>query len=208
MANVLRTMVQESLLDAHRLLTFVVEDGVTSRQTELIARQLAEVYRRKGKLIVFGNGGSMCDAMHFAEELTGRFHKDREALPAIAISDPGHLSCVANDFGYEHVFSRAVEAYAQAGDMVIGISTSGNSANVIKAIEAAQQRECFTCVLLGGNGGKLRDMCDFQIIVPSPDTARIQEIHGMLIHIIIQLVEQELFLTSDEHLKSCPHPIS
>jgi len=207
MTNILRTMVQESLLDAHRLLTFVVEDGVTSRQTELIARQLAEVYRRKGKLIVFGNGGSMCDAMHFAEELTGRFHKDREALPAIAISDPSHLSCVANDYGYEHVFSRAVEAYAQPGDMVIGISTSGNSANVIKAIEAAQQRDCFTCALLGGNGGKLRDMCDFQVVVPAQDTARVQEIHGIIIHIIIQLVEQELFTSSDEHLQNSSLPI-
>lgn len=198
-------MVQESLLEAHKLLTFVVEDGVTSRQTELIARQLAEVYSRKGKLIVFGNGGSMCDAMHFAEELTGRFHRDREALPAIAISDPGHLSCVANDYGYEHVFSRAVEAYAQAGDMVIGISTSGNSTNVIKAIEAAQQRNCFTCALLGGNGGKLRDMCDYKVIIPSNDTARIQEIHGILIHIIIQLVEQELFLTDNAPVIPCSH---
>jgi D-sedoheptulose 7-phosphate isomerase len=193
----LKRTITESFNQAKKLLAEFVNEPANLKEIEKIAHQIAAVYSHRNKLIIFGNGGSMCDAMHFAEELTGRFHKDRAALPAIAISDPGHLSCVANDYGYDSVFSRAVEAYAQPGDMVVGISTSGNSANVIKAIEAGQARDCFTCALLGKDGGTLKDKCDFQIIVPSEDTARIQEIHGMVIHILIQLIEAELFLTDD-----------
>ncbi|MDD2227912.1 MAG: SIS domain-containing protein [Candidatus Cloacimonetes bacterium] len=188
-------MIHSSLFSARELVSFLIDDEAFTSQIEKIASQIASIYESKGKLIIFGNGGSMCDAMHFAEELTGRFHNDRQALPAIAISDPGHLSCVANDYGYDSVFSRAVEAYATAGDMVIGISTSGNSANVIKAMEVATQRECFTCLLSGNQGGKLKDRCDFQIIIPSDNTARIQEVHGIVIHMLIELVESELFLT-------------
>jgi len=188
-------MIKTALTDAQNLLQAFAEDDNALRETENIARQLVDVYSRKGKLIVFGNGGSMCDAMHMAEELTGRYHADRPALAALAISDPGHISCVANDYGYDSVFSRGVEALANAGDMVIGISTSGNSANVLKAMQTARDLECFTAVLLGKDGGKLLDTCDFQIVVPSFDTARIQEIHGIIIHILISLVEKELFLT-------------
>jgi len=188
-------MIKTALTDAQNLLQAFAEDDNALREIDNIARQLVDVYSRKGKLIVFGNGGSMCDAMHMAEELTGRYHADRPALAALAISDPGHISCVANDYGYDSVFSRGVEALANAGDMVIGISTSGNSANVLKAMQTARDRECFTAVLLGKDGGKLLDTCDFQIVVPSFDTARIQEIHGIIIHILISLVEKELFLT-------------
>jgi len=191
----LNEMIKTALTDAQNLLQAFAEDDNALRETENIARQLVDVYSRKGKLIVFGNGGSMCDAMHMAEELTGRYHADRPALAALAISDPGHISCVANDYGYDSVFSRGVEALANAGDMVIGISTSGNSANVLKAMQTARDLECFTAVLLGKDGGKLLDTCDFQIVVPSFDTARIQEIHGIIIHILISLVEKELFLT-------------
>jgi len=188
-------IIHSTLFTARNLVSLVIADEALISEIEKTAKQISEVYQRKGKLIIFGNGGSMCDAIHFAEELTGRFHHDRQALPAIAISDPGHLSCVANDYGYDSVFSRAVEAYTTPGDMVIGISTSGNSANVIKAMEAATQRECFTCLLSGNQGGILKDKCDFQIIVPSDDTARIQEIHAIVIHLLIELVESELFLT-------------
>ena len=188
-------MIKTALSDAQNLLQAFMEDEAALREIENIARQLVDVYSRKGKLIVFGNGGSMCDAMHMAEELTGRYHDDRPALAALAISDAGHISCVANDYGYDSVFSRGVEALANAGDMVIGISTSGNSANVLKAMQAARDKECFTAVLLGKDGGKLLDSCDFQILVPAFDTARIQEIHGIVIHILISLVEKELFFT-------------
>lgn len=201
----MNAIIHASLFTARSLISALIADEHLPQEIENVAKQIAEVYRHKGKLIIFGNGGSMCDAMHFAEELTGRFHKDRPALPAIAISDPGHLSCVANDYGYDSVFSRAVEAYAQPGDMVIGISTSGNSPNVIKAIETAQSRECFTCLLSGNHGGALEDKCDFQIIVPGDNTARIQEMHGIIIHMLIQLVEHELFLTDDTHLNEITH---
>jgi len=137
----LNEMIKTALTDAQNLLQAFAEDDNALRETENIARQLVDVYSRKGKLIVFGNGGSMCDAMHMAEELTGRYHADRPALAALAISDPGHISCVANDYGYDSVFSRGVEALANAGDMVIGISTSGNSANVLKAMQTARDHE-------------------------------------------------------------------
>jgi D-sedoheptulose 7-phosphate isomerase len=189
----LNTLIHDSLKETAVLIDTLLGDPETLGSLENLARQLAETFQRKGKLIVFGNGGSMCDAMHLAEELTGRFHYDRPALPAIAISDPGHLSCVANDYGYEQVFARGVEAYAKAGDLVVGISTSGNSANVIKGLEAAIAKECFTAALLGRDGGKLKELCDFPIVVPSQSTARIQEVHGVFIHILIELVEKELF---------------
>lgn len=187
--------IKTALSAAQELLQTFVEDAANLQEIENLAHQIVDVYGRKGKLIVFGNGGSMCDAMHLAEELTGRYHADRPALAALAISDAGHLSCVANDYGYESVFSRGVEALANAGDMVIGLSTSGNSANVIKGLQTATEKGCFTAALLGKSGGKLLDTCDFQIVVPSSDTARIQEIHGIVIHILISLVETELFLT-------------
>ena len=197
-------IILNALGNASGLLNSFVADKANIAEIERIARQLAEVYERRGKLIVFGNGGSMCDAMHFAEELSGRFHHDRPALPAIAVSDPGYLSCVANDYGYGQVFARAVEAYAQEGDMVVGISTSGNSENVIKGLERAAGLNCFTCALLGKDGGKLKGRTDFQIVVPSDDTARIQEIHGMLIHILIELVEKLLFSPDTQYLQDAP----
>jgi len=193
-----------ALGNASHLLHSFMADEANIAEIEKIARQLAEVYERRGKLIVFGNGGSMCDAMHFAEELSGRFHHDRPALPAIAVSDPGYLTCVANDYGYARVFSRAVEAFANEGDMVVGISTSGNSENVINGLECAAGLNCFTCALLGKDGGKLKGKTDYQIVVPSDDTARIQEMHGMLIHIFIGLVEKLLFSTDTQYLQDEP----
>lgn len=154
---------------------------------------ISDAFCRGNRVIIFGNGGSMCDAMHFAEELTGRFRKDRPALPAIALSDPSHLTCVANDYGFEEVFARGVEAYAKADDVVIGISTSGNSVNVIKAIHQAQSQNCFTIALLGKDGGALKGECDFELIVHADTTDRIQEIHIKIIHILIEMIETKLF---------------
>jgi len=163
------------------------------QEIEAIATCIADRYRKRGKVIIFGNGGSMCDAMHFAEELTGRFHRDREALPAIAISDPSHITCVANDYGFDEIFARAVRAYANDGDVVIGISTSGNSTNVIKALDVAQKLGCMTVALLGRDGGKLAGSTDYQLIVGAETSDRVQEIHTMILHILVQLVEHELF---------------
>jgi len=148
----MNTIIVNALGNASRLLHSFMADEANITEIEKIARQLAEVYERRGKLIVFGNGGSMCDAMHFAEELSGRFHHDRPALPAIAISDPGYLTCVANDYGYAKVFSRAVEAFANEGDMVVGISTSGNSENVINGLERAAGMNCSPVPCLAKTG--------------------------------------------------------
>jgi len=148
-----------------------------------------------GKIISCGNGGSMCDAMHFAEELSGRFRENRKGLPAVSISDPSHISCVANDYGYEHVFSRYVEALGNNGDVLLGISTSGNSANVIKAVEAAKSKGMKTVALTGKAGGSLASIADLEIRAPHSDYAdRAQEIHIKVIHALIDGIEKGLKL--------------
>ena len=149
---------------------------------------------RGGMLFSCGNGGSMCDAMHFAEEWTGRFRGNRAALPAIAFSDPSQLSCIANDFGYDEVFARSVEAYGEAGDVLVCMSTSGASPNAIKAIEKAKSMGVRTVALLGKGGGAMKDMADVSIVVPLATTSdRIQEIHIKVLHIAIEAVERALF---------------
>ncbi|HNX02147.1 MAG TPA: SIS domain-containing protein [Candidatus Cloacimonas sp.] len=198
MQNIIRNTLQE----AERTISQVLTNTIMLQQIEAMAKQMAAVLLQRGKLIAFGNGGSMCDAIHFAEELSGRFNKDREALPAIALSDPGYLSCVANDYGWDNVFARGVEAFALKGDLVLGISTSGNSSNIINALETAKRKECFTASLLGKEGGKLKGSCDYEIIVPSDNTARIQEIHGIIIHLLIELIEYELFTNPKENPQS------
>lgn len=189
----MQNLIKKALQTAQQELAHFVQSEHNLEQTEEIARHISKCYQQRGKVIIFGNGGSMCDAMHFAEELTGRFHRDREALPAIAISDPAHLTCVANDYGFEEVFARAVKAYAQSGDVVIGLSTSGNSANVLKALNTAQRLGCTTVALLGGDGGKIAGETDFELIVPATTSDRIQEIHAMILHILVELIEHELF---------------
>ena len=141
-----------------------------------------------------GNGGSMCDAMHFAEEWTGRFRGNRSALPAIAFSDPSQLTCIANDFGYDEVFARSVEAYGRKGDLFVAISTSGNSPNILRACEVARERGITVVGLLGKGGGALLSLCDVAVVVPHATTSdRIQEIHLKVIHAVIEAVERRLF---------------
>lgn len=147
-----------------------------------------------GKIISCGNGGSMCDAMHFAEELTGRYRNDRPGIAAMSISDPSHLSCVANDYGYDYVFSRYVEAVGQPGDVLLGISTSGNSKNVILAMEAARKKGMKVVGLTGKDGGKIAGLCDVEIRAPHSEYAdRAQEIHIKVIHSLIGYIESALF---------------
>ena len=144
-----------------------------------------------GKIISFGNGGSMCDAMHLAEELTGRFDIDRPAIAAIAISDPSHITCVANDYGFDKIFSRFIEAHGKEGDVALAISTSGNSANVINACESAVEKGMKVVALTGKSGGKLAELADVEIRVPfNGNSARIQEVHIKVIHIFIELIEK------------------
>src|SRR3989339_691598 len=154
---------------------------------------LADTVKCNRRIYSCGNGGSICDSMHFAEELTGRFKKDREPIAAVSISDPAHISCVANDFGYEFIFSRYVEAWGNKGDLLLAISTSGNSPNIINATLAAKKKDMKVVGLLGKGGGKLKEMVDFPIIVESNSTARIQEIHIKVIHMLIEGIERKLF---------------
>ncbi|HRU62313.1 MAG TPA: D-sedoheptulose 7-phosphate isomerase, partial [Bacteroidia bacterium] len=155
------------------------------------ANLMVDAIRSGGKILSCGNGGSLCDAMHFAEELSGRFREDRRALPAIAISDPSHLTCVANDFGYDEVFARYVSAIGRSGDVLLAISTSGNSANVLKAIAAARQHGMKVVGLTGKDGGKMAGMCDVEIRAPHSAYAdRAQEIHIKVIHCLIDAIER------------------
>jgi len=151
-------------------------------------------FERGGKLMACGNGGSMCDAMHFCEEWTGRFRRNRAALAAIAFSDPSQLTCIANDYGYDEVFARMVAAYGKQEDLLVLLSTSGNSPNVIAACEEARARGVTVVGLLGKGGGPMKELCDIAIVVPRAATSdRIQEIHIKVLHIVIETVERRLF---------------
>ncbi len=146
-----------------------------------------------GKIISCGNGGSMCDAMHFAEELTGRYREDRPPIAAIAISDPSYITCVANDFGFDQIFSRFIAGTGNKGDVLLAISTSGNSVNVIKAAEVAKKNEIKVVALTGRDGGKLSSYCDVELRAPASDYAdRAQELHVKIIHALILFIEKNL----------------
>lgn len=158
------------------------------------ATKIAEVFLKGNKLIIAGNGGSLCDAAHFAEELTGFFRKKRRALPAIALTDPGHITCTANDLNFASVFSRGVEAYGKKGDLFIGLSTSGQSENIISAFQVAKQMNLHTIAFLGKEGGALKGFADLELLVSGFETSdRIQEAHMAAIHILIEMVEELLF---------------
>jgi len=163
------------------------------RKVERVCHIIADAIKRGNKVIACGNGGSMCDAMHLAEELTGRFRNDRAPYPAVAISDPSYLTCTANDFGFEYVFSRFVEGVGEKGDVLVAISTSGNSKNVIEAVHAAKKKGMITVALTGKGGGTLKTIADVSIDVPWQGYAdHIQEIHIKVIHAIILGVEKLL----------------
>ena len=154
---------------------------------------MVEAIRSGGKIISCGNGGSMCDAMHFAEELTGRYRNNRAAIPAVSISDPSHITCVGNDYGFEFIFSRYLEAMGNHGDVLVAISTSGNSINVINAIEIAKSKNMFVIGLTGKDGGKMAQLCDVEIRAPHSEYAdRAQEIHIKVIHSFIDFIESNL----------------
>jgi D-sedoheptulose 7-phosphate isomerase len=155
---------------------------------------IATCFQAGGKLLIAGNGGSLCDAMHFAEELTGVFREKRRALPALALCDPGHLSCVGNDLGFSEVFARGVEAFGQPGDILVVLTTSGNSENIARAVVTARERGLKTVAFLGKSGGRVQGLCDIEWIVTGfKYSDRIQEAHMAAIHIIIEMVERRLF---------------
>lgn len=178
-------------LDEHREL-FARLDALAP-EVQAAGRLMAEALRRGRKIMFCGNGGSAADSQHLAAELTGRFIHDRKPLAAMALStDSSALTCIGNDYSFAEVFSRQVEGLGQAGDVLVGISTSGRSANVIKAVEAARGRDMQVIGLLGRDGGALKALCDVAIVVPSPTTARIQEAHILIGHTLCGLIEEQL----------------
>ncbi len=185
MEKIINSQIQESI---------EVKNNIPLKDVAKAAELIIDAYKQHKKVLICGNGGSAADAQHMAGELVGRFKMERQALGAIALTtDTSILTAIGNDYGFDDIFSRQVEALTSSGDIVIGISTSGNSPNVLKAIAMAKEKSAVTIGLTGGNGGKLNDVTDVCIVVPSSNTPRIQESHITIIHIICLLVEQTLF---------------
>jgi D-sedoheptulose 7-phosphate isomerase len=181
----------QHLQEAAELLARVLADQQLLTEAEKAGDLFVAALKAGNKVITCGNGGSHCDAMHFAEELSGRYRDNRPALAALAVSDPSHLTCVGNDYGFDAVFSRQVEALGRPGDVLLGISTSGNSANILAAIKAARARDMKVVVLTGKDGGKMHGLADAEIVVPHFGYAdRIQEIHIKIIHALIDHIER------------------
>jgi D-sedoheptulose 7-phosphate isomerase len=185
--------IKQEFIDARLALDDFLADDINFKRIEQAGAMMVEALKRGHKLISCGNGGSMCDAMHFAEELSGLYRGRRKALAAVSISDPSHLTCAGNDFGFDYIFSRYVEAIGQEGDVLLAISTSGNSINVVNAADAAQIKGMKVVGLTGKDGGKLAGMCDTEIRAPySRYSDRTQEIHIKIIHALIHYIEMNM----------------
>lgn len=190
MLDIINQSIQNSLATTNLLLT----NEKIKNDILLVANKSVEVFNKKGKLLFCGNGGSAADAQHIASELSGKFSKDRPALSAEALHvNSSFMTAVANDYGYDHTYSRMVEAIAHEGDVLVAISTSGNSTNVVNALQKAKEKKLYTVGLTGLNGGKMNEFCDVIINVPSNETARIQESHILIGHIICQIIEEKMF---------------
>ena len=182
-----------SLKEAQSTLQAFLADPEQLAKCEKFSAMLIETFRSGGRLFTCGNGGSHCDAMHFAEEFTGRYRKDRAPLGALALGDASHVTCVGNDYGFNEIFSRQLIGLARRGDLLVGISTSGNSENVVRALQAAKEIGIRTVALLGRDGGKMKSMADLAIVIPTQTSDRIQEMHIKIIHTVIETVERQLF---------------
>jgi len=190
----LKDIIQQSLRESQDVLAQFLSDPSKLDAIERAADCLVDALQQGKKILSCGNGGSHCDAMHFAEELSGRYRENRPALAAMAISDPCHITCVSNDFGYNYIYSRFIEGLGNQGDVLVGISTSGQSANIIEAVKAAQEKGMKVVLLTGKDGGALAGMGAIEIRVDHFGFAdRIQEIHIKVIHILIQLIEAKIF---------------
>lgn len=185
----IRASLEES---SNAIAAFLAQPG-SIETIDRIAEMSAACFVSGGKLLACGNGGSACDALHLAEEFTGRYRKDRKALPAIALAEAAYLTCVGNDYGFDEVFARGVQAYGRPGDVLFAISTSGNSRNVIRAVEEARAAGVGVVLMLGRDGGRLKGRGDAEIIVQAPTTDRIQEVHMAVLHIVIESVERRMF---------------
>ncbi|MBO4230369.1 MAG: D-sedoheptulose 7-phosphate isomerase [Bacteroidales bacterium] len=189
----LRNIITDGLAEAKSELDAFINDPLTAPSIMEAANLMATCLTQGGKIISCGNGGSLCDATHFAEELTGRFRDDRRPLPAIAINDPAYITCVGNDYSFEDVFSRWVEAFGKTGDILLAISTSGSSKNILKAAEAARRLGLKVVALTSKKGKSLAELADVVVAAPdAPHSDRIQEIHIKVIHILIQSIESLL----------------
>ncbi len=188
-----KPIIAAELQQAADVLKQFIGNETNLEKIEAAARLMAASLNKGGKIISCGNGGSHCDAMHFAEELTGKYREPRKAIPAICISDPSHMSCVSNDYGYEFVFSRYLEALGNRGDVLVGITTSGNSGNILRAAETAKLKGMKVIALTGKDGGKLAPLADIELRVPYFGYAdRIQEVHIKIIHILMLLLEKQV----------------
>jgi D-sedoheptulose 7-phosphate isomerase len=184
---------KNSLTESRQILDEFINDSSQLDKCSQFSHLLIETFKSGGHLFTCGNGGSHCDAMHFAEEWTGRYRKDRKPMGAIALGDASHTTCVGNDYGFDSIFSRQLEGLGREGDLLVGLSTSGNSPNVIRAVEMARNMNIRTVGLLGRDGGKLKDICDLSITVPAKTSDRVQEMHIKIIHTVIETVEREIF---------------
>jgi len=183
-------IIEQNLIEAKEILELFISDKSNINSIEKAGKAMVSSINHSNKIISCGNGGSMSDAMHFAEELTGRFRENRRAISAVSISDPTHISCTANDFGYDYVFSRFIEANGRKGDCLLAISTSGNSKNVLEAVKIAKTMGIIVIALTGKNGGELSNICDIEIRAPFSKYAdRVQEIHIKVIHSLIHYIE-------------------
>jgi D-sedoheptulose 7-phosphate isomerase len=185
--------IKNNFLEAQQLLNNFIQDEKSWIEFEKAGNLLVEAIKNNKTTFSCGNGGSMCDAMHFAEELSGRFRENRPAIPAIAISDPSHLTCVANDYGFDFVFSRFIEGFGKPGDVLLGISTSGNSKNIINAALVAKEKGMKVIALTGKSGGELAKIADAELRIPGIKYSdRIQEMHIKIIHSLIHYIELHL----------------
>lgn len=185
------SLIRSELLQAKSVLEDFISNTQNLTKIEAAAAIITQKLRLGGKILTCGNGGSHCDAMHFAEELTGRYRENRKPLAAMALSDPSHISCVGNDYGFEYIFSRMVEALGRENDVLLCISTSGNSINVLNAAKAAHEKGMDVISLTGGKGGQLAGLSSIEVNVPHSGYAdRVQEVHIKIIHILILLIEK------------------
>ncbi len=188
-----QTLISQEFDQAANVLSAFIKSPTSVLKIEEAATLMAHSVKSGGKIISCGNGGSHCDAMHFAEELTGKYREARKAIPAICISDPSHISCVGNDYGYDFIFSRYLEALGNKGDVLLAISTSGNSRNILEAVRVAREKGMKIIALTGNEGGKLGPLADVEIRVPHKGYAdRIQEVHIKIIHVLILLIEKQV----------------
>ena len=185
--------IRDALLEAQDVLNRFIGNPENIGTIAETAKMMRDVFEQEGRIFTCGNGGSLCDAIHFAEECTGKFRDDRKPLPVIALSDAGHITCTANDFGFSEVFARPLLALGHPGDLLVVLSTSGNSENVVRAAVAAKSRGMTVFGLLGRDGGKLKQHCDIYLIAPGDTADRIQEIHIKVLHILIEQVERLMF---------------